>query len=94
MIFGVRIDEVRRNGVLYTLRCTMSAIIEWNVAEDWNSRNCNPEGFTSKNTLDKANPSGFAPSEARMRLAEIINLGRGLRKFFGVVVAGGGSLSS
>ena len=67
---GVRIDEVRRNGVLYTLRCTMSAIIEWNVAEDWNSRNCNPEGFTSKNTLDKANPSGFAPSEVRMRLAE------------------------
>ena len=48
----------------------MSAIIEWNVAEDWNSRNCNPEGFTSKNTLDKANPSGFAPSEVRMRLAE------------------------
>lgn len=26
--------------------------------------------YASKNASDKANPSGFAPSEARMRLAE------------------------
>ena len=29
--------------------------------------------YASKNASDKANPSGFAPSEARMRLTENFN---------------------
>ena len=70
-----KLIKLRRNliqNVTHELRTPLTAI-SGNaelLLNDTEADSRNLAGFASKNASDKANPSGFAPSEARIMLAE------------------------